>query len=496
MPNITKTNSAKGRKMSRFRRAALAAVLALTLGMVPILGASPVVNAATGGPDSYGYYFTDSTEAGGPTYSWVEINGSGTATGLGDDNYTGLIPLGFTFNYYGTDYTSVYIMSNGWLSFVDQNAWYQEQDFPYNDACVAPISALSTDLDPGDGGEVYYQMLGTAPNRTFIVEWDSVPHHVFGGSNTFEIILYEGSNEIIFQYSSLTYTNVNIGIEDQSQTIGLTYPDAPSNGLAILFYTNHAPDIPTLDSPSDGATDVVLTPDLAFYYYDPDDDDCTGFDIVVDDDPGFGSPEIDDSVAGTWPSDSIITYSVTTPLAPGTQYYWMVNVYDGTDWSGWSDGSWDFTTGIQSGGPDKSTYHPSEDVYVSGTGFPPNSDVDVYVVEDGTWLGGETIADYGIMVMETFTTDGGGEITDELLWQHPLEPGRYDIVFDAGQDGIYDEIPDLVDDPNHPAFTVISAAVGGTVYPVNKAALLLPWLVLGTAMALAGGLLLLRRLRL
>jgi parallel beta-helix repeat protein len=33
-------------------------------------------------------------------------------------------------------------------------------------------------------------------------------------------------------------------------------------------------------------------------------------------------------------------------------------------------------------------------------------------------------------------------------------------------------------------------AVGGTVYPVNKAALLLPWLILGTVLALAGGLIL------
>ena len=263
------------------------------------------------------------------------------------------------------------------------------------------------------------------------------------------------------------------------------------------FNPNNPPDIPTLSSPGDGATGVVLTPNLVFDYFDPDDDDCASFEIVVDDDAGFGSPEIDDTVGGAWPSPGSITYNVTTPLAPDTQYYWMVNVSDGTDWSDWSD-IWDFTTGIQGGASDKDEYRTHEDVYVNATGFPTNSPVDVYVVDDGKWHDGDTIADYGVMVMETFTTDSNGDIVNERLWRHPLEVGEYDIVYDAGPggipDGIYDEIPDLVDDPNHPGFTVISTPVGGDVYPIDKTAILLPWLISGAILVLAaGGLILVRR---
>jgi hypothetical protein len=479
-----------GAKMSRFLSVAITVGLVLSLSIVSVFGAGLVVNAATGGPDAYGYYYIDSDEGGGPAYSWVEINGTGTALGLEDDDYTAAIPFGFTFNYYGTDYTDVYIMSNGWISFVDQDIWYQIPDFPNNDSYAAPISALSGDLDPSDGGEVYYETLGSAPNRTFVVEWDGVPYCASGGSHTFEIILYEGSNNILFQYDSLTFITGNIGIEDQTQTIGLDYAHNPSNGLAILFYLNDPPCIPTLNSPSDGATGVVLTPDLVFDYSDPDDDDCASFDLQVDDDAGFSSPEIDESdysTGGPWSSGSSITYTVSTPLAPDTQYYWRVNVSDGTDWSGWSDGSWDFTTGVQSGGSDKNEYKTNESVYVSGTGFPPNSDVDVYVVEEGEWSGGETIADYGIMVIETFTADSEGDIVNERIWRYPLIRGEYDIVFDTGQDGVYDEIPDLVDDPNHPGFTVVKTTVGGMVYPIDKAALLLPWLGLSAILVLAAG---------
>jgi hypothetical protein len=215
----------------------------------------------------------------------------------------------------------------------------------------------------------------------------------------------------------------------------------------------------------------------------------------VDDDAGFGSPEIDDSVAGAWASGSSITYNVTTPLAPNTQYYWRVNVFDGTDWSGWSDGSWDFTTGIQSGGTDKSTYRPTEDVTFHATGFPPGSDVDVYVVEDFAWNDLDSIPPVPstVFAFNDFTANIDGEISG-TIWYAPLERGKYDIVFDAGQDGIYDEIPDLVDDPNHPGFTVVSNTVGGEVFPVDKASLLLPWLGLGIALILAtGGLILARR---
>lgn len=43
---------------------------------------------------------------------------SGTVVGgLSDDNIVGSFPIGFTFNFFGTDYTQFYIGSNGFLTF-------------------------------------------------------------------------------------------------------------------------------------------------------------------------------------------------------------------------------------------------------------------------------------------------------------------------------------------------------------------------------------------
>src|SRR5688572_7406157 len=51
---------------------------------------------------------------------------------LGDDTYSGVINLGFTFNYYGIPYTQVVVGSNGILNFNLANA---------NGYCTWPISA-------------------------------------------------------------------------------------------------------------------------------------------------------------------------------------------------------------------------------------------------------------------------------------------------------------------------------------------------------------------
>jgi hypothetical protein len=492
--------------MGKVSRITLTVALVLTLGIASIMGAYSVVNAATGGPDAYGYYYIDSNEGGGPSYSFVDITGTGTALGLTDDSYAYPVSIGFSFDFYGVSYTDIAVQSNGGLTFGDWEIGYTNYSLPYySDPFIA---VFWDDLNPSAGGQVYYQTMGSAPNRTFVVEWYNVPHWNVGGAVTIEVILYEGSNEILMQYADTVFgsasydygASATVGIQqDDITALQYSYNSAViTNSLAILFYLtppNTPPDVPTLNSPSDGATDIVLTPDLVFDYSDPDSDDCTDYDLQVDDDAGFGSPEIDDSVAGAWASGSSITYNVTTPLAPNTQYYWRVNVFDGTDWSGWSDGSWDFTTGIQSGGTDKSTYRPTEDVTFHATGFPPGSDVDVYVVEDFAWNDLDSIPPVPstVFAFNDFTANIDGEISG-TIWYAPLERGKYDIVFDAGQDGIYDEIPDLVDDPNHPGFTVVSNTVGGEVFPVDKASLLLPWLGLGIALILAtGGLILARR---
>jgi hypothetical protein len=238
------------------------------------------------------------------------------------------------------------------------------------------------------------------------------------------------------------------------------------------------------------------TPTLNFTQSDPDGDNV-GYTIQIDDDDDFSSPVVDYTSELLAEGDA----SFTSPSLNDGDYYWQVISTDEHGVAGgWSvanggDIAFRLNTAAESGQTPKNEYRTYEDAYVSATGFPPNSYVDVYVVEDGKWHDGDTIADYGIVVMETFTSDDDGDILNERLWRHPLEIGEYDVVFDADRNGDYDEIPDFVYDPNHPGFTVVWTPVGGKVYPIDKTALLLPWLSPVLLLALAGAYLIFIKLK-
>jgi PKD repeat protein len=179
-------------------------------------------------------------------YSWLDATG-GTALTLGDDANSGFIALPFPFDYFGTVYNQVALCSNGWASFTDATSTaYGNLSVPSATAPNALLAAFWDDLDPSLGGTVYHATLGSAPNRTFVVQWDAVRHHTLAGTYTFEIVLYETSNLVRFQYQSVgDRTSSTIGIESIGGTGG------------IELYENNIPALPDLT-----AYDILFTPGL------------------------------------------------------------------------------------------------------------------------------------------------------------------------------------------------------------------------------------------
>ena len=228
--------------------------LVLSLG-VGIFGVSSVATADTGGPDDFGYTFIDSDEPGGPVFDWVDISGSGTLSAVTDiDDASELVDIGFDFEFYGNTYDDVYISSNGFLTFDDDGAdvWTNEC-IPDTDAPNDMIAPFWDDIDPYDGGDVYYETQGSGPNRQFIVQWHDVEHFDDPpGIITFEVILYEGSNNILFQYYELDFgdtdydygASATVGIENEDASDSLEYScgeDALEDDFAILFSPAVAP---------------------------------------------------------------------------------------------------------------------------------------------------------------------------------------------------------------------------------------------------------------
>lgn len=242
-------NELGGNEMRRERFWVVLVVLILALSALT----ASLVLADTGGPDAFGYIFIDSQEPNGPAYDWVDIAATGTAYQLGDDESTSALSLGFTFNFYGSDFTSVYADSNGYLSF-DAG-----QDGDFSNACPVAgdvtnfVGAFWDDLDPGDDtASLYHQNFaaGSCPYDGYagacsVVHYeefdlfpgDGTPGGTFG---TFEAILLD-NNSVIYQYEDVsdTGTSASIGIGNGTGSIELMYgcnaAGTIANGRSVLF---------------------------------------------------------------------------------------------------------------------------------------------------------------------------------------------------------------------------------------------------------------------
>lgn len=139
---------------------------------------------------------------------------AGTPVTLSDDSQTGLIPIGFTFCYYGNNYTQFIIGSNNWIGFqTGETSTWVTVPIP-NNTGAAPRNTIMgpwQDINPGVGGTVRYQMYGTAPFRRMSVSWNNVPMFSCTGQlYSSQIIIYETTNIIethIFNKSLCTTWN-------------------------------------------------------------------------------------------------------------------------------------------------------------------------------------------------------------------------------------------------------------------------------------------------
>ena len=178
-------------------------------------------------------YIPISDETGGPAYALEDISATGTAVSLADNAVSAAIPIGFPFHFFNADYSSIYISSNGFLSFLSgQGNGATIQPIPTAAAPNAIIAGWWGDLKPNYGGSITYQLLGTAPNRRFVLQYKDIPYAILGTVKvSFEIKLFEADQAIEVHYASApSYSNLNgdvfpntAGIENDTGQLGLQY---------------------------------------------------------------------------------------------------------------------------------------------------------------------------------------------------------------------------------------------------------------------------------
>lgn len=196
------------------------------------------------GPDPYGYYIYDDMDTitgNAPVFNWYEIaSGPGSIisqiTNSDDDTVT--VSLPFTFQYYGTNYSSIGICTNGFFELGSTTTWDNYNDpIPLSGGPRRLLASFWDNLNPGTQhmghGDIYQYF--DATNHRWICEFYQVAHRGMGGGGqweTFQTILLDpayyptptGDGEILYQYAVVANAISNtVGMEDHTETRGLEY---------------------------------------------------------------------------------------------------------------------------------------------------------------------------------------------------------------------------------------------------------------------------------
>ena len=255
-----------------------------------------------------------------PSFNWIPGTNALTFSD-GEDGFTS-VTLPFSFSYYGNSYTTLYVGVNGYATFntISGSSMWANTNIPNPGPTPAagdpayPNNAIYPYWDdlavaPRFGtGVVYSGVTGSAPNRTYVVEWRGVAGA--GAPITFELQLQETTNAVSLVYQSVDapygygYSSTE-GIENSTGTSGIqlsfNQPGEIGNNMAIRFTPGTPPVItpcpPATETPTSTPTFVLPT-------------------VTV----GLGSPTaVASHTPGPTPTSCTITFSMCLPAQRSTR---------------------------------------------------------------------------------------------------------------------------------------------------------------------------------
>ena len=270
--------------------AALVAVFAL---LAPTLA-----TAQLAGPNTFGY--TADTAA----LDYVTVPPSetplGGALGMGDDDEVS-VSLPWAFPFYGVDYSSITVGSNGGIAFVNTAIGFSNSCLPDVATDTPDIMPFWDDLDPSFGfalGGGIFAFEDVAGGR-FVIAYEEVALFLGFDGATFQIHLYPNGTielhyvDLAFGAAASDYgASATIGIQDVNGSadpdpleVSCNTADAALEGSALVISGCDDLDEDGFCSPADcNDGDDTIFPGAEEVCDDGVDDDCDGTDELSDND--------------------------------------------------------------------------------------------------------------------------------------------------------------------------------------------------------------------
>jgi len=264
----------------------------------------PTMNTGLGGPAGYGenVYSTSPKAAGGVDDGSVAIDVT-SVFGAGG------------LNFFGTNYTTIYLNSNGTISFGTPFTDYNSTNLAAETTpMLAPFFA---DVNVNSGGEIYWDIDPGA--GTITMTWDSVAPYSGSGTNSFQVVLTDlggGDFSVEYIYEDIQWSGsaggdqADVGFTDGGSNDVIL--DGSANATELLNYetndfgngdpvgtytmdfVNGAPQVPDLLVEGSTGADTID----ASYSADPDGD-------VIDGGDGTGTGGNADEVYAMDGNDSV-----------------------------------------------------------------------------------------------------------------------------------------------------------------------------------------------
>ncbi|GGD41129.1 Hint domain-containing protein [Sinisalibacter lacisalsi] len=209
------------------------------------------MNSGLGGPAGYGEgVFSSSPKIGNNDDGSVNVDITSVFGGGGID-------------FFGNSYTSLYVNSNGNITFGSANTAYQTANLSsVNTPTIAPFFS---DVNINSGGEIYWDLDPVA--GTVTVTWDSVRPYFGSGENSFQVVITStgsGDFELEFIYEQIEWTTGYSQVAETGFTDGGANDyELPGSGDAASLADYENTDFATGDP--DGVSSFTFANGEPFY---------------------------------------------------------------------------------------------------------------------------------------------------------------------------------------------------------------------------------------
>jgi hypothetical protein len=164
---------------------------------------------------------------------------------VGDD-VVKAVDLPFPVPFYGVTYTKATVSTNGNIAFGGASPTGANGTIPSTAVPNGALYGLWDDWEVDAASAMYTGVVGTAPHRSYVVEWRNVSHYTDENQRLSFAVLISEDGSVVYRYKDVAGvgleagSSATIGLENPAGTVAFSYSfNTPvvSDSLALAFRT-------------------------------------------------------------------------------------------------------------------------------------------------------------------------------------------------------------------------------------------------------------------